>query len=82
MPLLGHLFKRTETRRSKTDLVILLTPTILGPASVAENTARELRRLDEAKAAVRFSLSRYTTAHEIDAAASALERVVFRMRGG
>jgi MSHA type pilus biogenesis protein MshL len=51
VPLLGNLFKRTETRRSKTDLVILLTPTIMGPGGVAEYTGRELRRLDTAQRA-------------------------------
>jgi len=49
VPLIGHLFKRTETRRSKTDLVILLTPTIMGPLQVPDATARELRRLDTAR---------------------------------
>jgi type II secretory pathway component GspD/PulD (secretin) len=51
IPVLGNVFKRTETRRTKTDLVILLTPTIMGPGSVAETTARELRRLDTAQKA-------------------------------
>jgi type II secretory pathway component GspD/PulD (secretin) len=51
IPLVGNVFKRTETRRSKTDLVILLTPTVMGPDGVADNTARELRRLDNAQKA-------------------------------
>ena len=51
VPLVGQLFRRTETRRSKTDLVILLTPTIMGPLQVADATAREIRRLDTARAA-------------------------------
>ena len=49
LPLVGGLFKRTEKRRAKTDLVILLTPTIMGPGQVADNTASELRRLDSAQ---------------------------------
>lgn len=51
VPVVGNLFKRTETRRSKTDLVILLTPTIMGPLQVPDATARELRRLDTAQKA-------------------------------
>ena len=35
----------------KTDLVILLTPTIMGPGQVIANTASELRRLDTAQKA-------------------------------
>jgi MSHA biogenesis protein MshL len=49
LPLVGNLFKRTEKRRTKTDLVILLTPTIMGPGQVTANTASELRRLDTAQ---------------------------------
>lgn len=51
VPIVGNLFKSTKTSRTKTDLVILLTPTIMGPGSVADNTARELRRLDTAQKA-------------------------------
>jgi len=49
--VLGNLFKRTEKTRRKTDLVILLTPTIMGPGEIVANTAREIQRLDEARAA-------------------------------
>jgi MSHA type pilus biogenesis protein MshL len=52
VPVLGHLFKRTEKTRRKTDLVILLTPTIMGPGQVSAITARELQRLDDAQKAV------------------------------
>jgi MSHA type pilus biogenesis protein MshL len=48
IPVIGHAFKSTSTRRTKTDLVILLTPTVMGPAQVTDRTARELRRLDTA----------------------------------
>ena len=51
LPLVGGLFKRTERTRRKTDLVILLTPTIMGPGQVTANTASELRRLDTAQKA-------------------------------
>jgi MSHA type pilus biogenesis protein MshL len=49
VPLIGQLFKRTEKRRAKTDLVILLTPTIMGPSEVAGQVQRELMRLDDAR---------------------------------
>jgi type II secretory pathway component GspD/PulD (secretin) len=51
VPFVGNLFKRTETRSAKTDLIILLTPTIMGPIQAGETTARELRRLDNAQKA-------------------------------
>ncbi len=51
MPVVGNLFKRTERRRRKTDLVILLTPTLMGPGETAANAAREIRRLDDARQA-------------------------------
>jgi cysteine desulfurase len=38
-------------------------------------------RADQARAAVRFSLSRYTTQEEIERGAEALREVVLRMRG-
>ncbi len=49
VPVVGNLFKRTERRRTKTDLVILLTPTLMGPAEASANAAREIRRLDAAR---------------------------------
>jgi MSHA biogenesis protein MshL len=49
VPLVGHLFKRTEKTRRKTDLVILLTPTVMGPGETAATAAREIRRLDDAR---------------------------------
>jgi MSHA biogenesis protein MshL len=51
LPLVGGLFRRTATSRRKTDLIILMTPTIMGPGQVAANTASELRRLDTAQKA-------------------------------
>jgi type II secretory pathway component GspD/PulD (secretin) len=51
VPIVGGLFRRTETTRRKTDLVILLTPTITGPGETIAATARGIRRLDEARAA-------------------------------
>lgn len=49
VPGVGGLFRRTEKHRGKTDLVILLRPTIMGPGEVAETTAREIQRLDTAR---------------------------------
>ena len=48
LPGVGGLFRSTTTNRRKTDLVILLTPTIMTPGGT--NTASELRRLDAQKA--------------------------------
>jgi len=46
----GNLFKRTEKSRRKTDLVILLTPTVMGPGETTATTASEIRRLEDARA--------------------------------
>jgi MSHA biogenesis protein MshL len=51
IPGIGPAFRRNETERVKTDLVILLTPTIMGPGEVAANTSREIQRLDRAREA-------------------------------
>jgi MSHA type pilus biogenesis protein MshL len=50
VPVVGHLFKRTEKSRRKTDLVILLTPTVMGPGETIATTAREIQRLEDARA--------------------------------
>ena len=50
VPVVGNLFKRTEKTRRKTDLVILLTPTVMGPGETVATTAREIQRLDDARA--------------------------------
>lgn len=49
IPLFGNFFKRTVKTKTKTDLVIMLTPTIMGPTDVAEVTAGAIRRLDTAQ---------------------------------
>jgi MSHA biogenesis protein MshL len=51
LPAVGGLFRRTERGHRKTDLVILLTPTLLGAGQIPENAASEIRRIDTAKAA-------------------------------
>jgi len=51
VPVVGNLFKRTEKTRRKTDLVILLTPTIMGPGEISSTTAREIQRMGDARAA-------------------------------
>jgi MSHA biogenesis protein MshL len=50
VPVVGNLFKRTEKNRRKTDLVILLTPTVMGPGETTATTAREIQRLEDARA--------------------------------
>lgn len=45
LPLVGGLFRREERVRSKTDLAILLTPTVLTPTQIADTAARESDRL-------------------------------------
>jgi MSHA biogenesis protein MshL len=50
VPVVGNLFKRTEKNRRKTDLVILLTPTVMGPGETTAITAREIQRLEDARA--------------------------------
>jgi MSHA biogenesis protein MshL len=50
VPVVGHLFKRTEKIRRKTDLIILLTPTVMGPGETTATTAREIQRLEDARA--------------------------------
>jgi MSHA biogenesis protein MshL len=50
VPVVGNLFKRTEKSRRKTDLVILLTPTVMGPGETTATTAREIKRLEDARA--------------------------------
>ena len=51
IPFIGNVFKRTEKQTVKTDLVIMLTPTLMSPTQVSERTAREIRRLDAAQRA-------------------------------
>jgi MSHA biogenesis protein MshL len=52
VPLVGNLFRSTTTNRVKTDLVILLTPTLMSPAQVPGVTSRELRRFDTVQKAL------------------------------
>jgi MSHA biogenesis protein MshL len=51
LPFVGGAFRSTTTTRIKTDLIILLTPTLMSPAQVPGVTASELRRLDTAQKA-------------------------------
>jgi MSHA type pilus biogenesis protein MshL len=53
VPVVGNLFKRTEKNRRKTDLVILLTPTVMGPGETTATTGREIQRLEDARAAAK-----------------------------
>ena len=45
LPGVGALFRGETTSRRKTDLIILLTPTIMTPARVPQTTANELERV-------------------------------------
>ncbi|MFH1977000.1 MAG: hypothetical protein ABIJ52_15865 [Pseudomonadota bacterium] len=47
--ILGNLFSRTEEEKQKTELVILLTPTILVGKRIEDLSREELRRLEEIK---------------------------------
>lgn len=49
VPLVGGLFQRNQTSTRKTDLVILLTPTVMAPQDVAADTATHLDRLFDAQ---------------------------------
>lgn len=40
LPAIGDAFRRTETTRRKTDLVILSTPRLMSPAQIPGTTAR------------------------------------------
>ncbi len=45
LPGVGKIFRGESTSRRKTDLIILLTPTVMTPARVAQATAGELERV-------------------------------------
>lgn len=46
-PIVGGLFRREERVTRKTDLIILLTPTIMTPGEIAKAAVREQQRLYE-----------------------------------
>jgi pilus assembly protein CpaC len=45
LPGIGAIFRSETTSRRKTDLVILLTPTVMTPARAAQSVAQELERV-------------------------------------
>jgi MSHA biogenesis protein MshL len=45
LPGVGGLFRGTTTNRRKTDLIILLTPTVMTPARVPESARQEQERV-------------------------------------
>jgi type II secretory pathway component GspD/PulD (secretin) len=51
LPLVGGLFQRHEKSTRKTDLIILLTPTVMAPQDIAAGTAADLERWYEAQRA-------------------------------
>lgn len=46
-PLVGGLFRREERVKRKTDLIVLLTPTIMTPGEIARTSIRDQQRLYE-----------------------------------
>jgi MSHA biogenesis protein MshL len=44
IPLLGYLFRSTEEIKEKTELVIMITPTILGQPQILDFTRQDLQR--------------------------------------
>ena len=54
VPVVGGLFRREERQKRKTDLIILLTPTIMTPGEIAATAATDQQRLyQEQRAPVR-----------------------------
>ena len=51
VPVVGGLFRRDERAKRKTDLVILLTPTVMTPGEIAAAAAVDQQRLYEAQRA-------------------------------
>ena len=51
VPVVGGLFRRDERTKRKTDLVILLTPTVMTPGEIAAASAADQQRLYEAQRA-------------------------------
>ena len=47
IPMVGGLFRREERSKRKTDLIILLTPTILSPGEIAAAASSDQQRLYE-----------------------------------
>jgi MSHA biogenesis protein MshL len=47
LPFVGGLFQRNDKTKHKTDLVIMLTPTLLTPGAIAAEAARDEQRLYE-----------------------------------
>jgi type II secretory pathway component GspD/PulD (secretin) len=54
VPVVGGLFRREDRQKRKTDLIILLTPTIMTPGEIAATSATDQQRLyQEQRAPVR-----------------------------
>ena len=49
LPLVGGLFRREDRSKRKTDLVILLTPTLMSPGDIAATAASDQQRMYEAQ---------------------------------
>ncbi len=46
MPVVGGLFRRDEKHTQKTDLIVLLTPSLLTPGKMSETADRDRERLE------------------------------------
>ncbi len=54
LPLVGGLFQKTQKSTRKTDLVIMLTPTVMTPGEIALDATRDQQRVhEETKAPIR-----------------------------
>jgi MSHA biogenesis protein MshL len=51
IPFVGGLFQRVDRQKRKTDLVILLTPTVMTPGEIAATAAADQQRLYEGQSA-------------------------------
>jgi len=49
LPFIGGAFRSTTKTKTKTDLVIMITPTLMSPTQVVDHTANEIRRIDAAQ---------------------------------
>ena len=49
LPGIGQLFRSTTKERKKSELVVLLRPTVMIGKKVDEMTSRELKRLEDTK---------------------------------
>ncbi len=62
IPGIGHLFRSTTKRNDRTELIVLITPRVVGGADDAQRVTQELRdRMRTVSASIEASSQRYTT---------------------